>query len=78
MECFVLHGAVAPAEPSLRGRQDEQGGLMGIVQLKVKLKSEVPDLGGGEEKQSVTVCPQPPGELRQSKQQGQMRERDLL
>lgn len=60
---FVLCVAVTPAESSLKGRMDEQNGLMVIVQLKVKLKSEVPDLGGREEKQTVTVCPQPPGEL---------------
>lgn len=65
---------MAPAESSLNGRIDEQDGLMLIVQLKVKLKSEIPNLGRREEKQTMTVCPQPPGELWQSKQQGQMRE----
>lgn len=52
---FVLHVAVAPAEPSLRGRMDEQDGLVVIVRLKVQLKSEVPGLGGREEKQTATV-----------------------
>lgn len=75
---FVPHVATAPAESSLSGRMDERDGLMVSVQLKVQLKSEVPDLGGREEKQTVTVCPQPPGELWQSKQQGQMRERSFV
>ncbi|KAJ7411966.1 hypothetical protein BTVI_48090 [Pitangus sulphuratus] len=52
----------------------EQGGLMVIVQLKVKLKSEVPDLGGREGKQTVSVCPQLLGELRLSKEQGAAQE----
>ena len=78
MGYFVLRVAMTPAESSLNGRMDEQDGLMVIVQLEVKLKSEVPDLGGREEKQTVTVCPQPPGELWQSKQQGQMRERSFV
>lgn len=74
---FVLCVAVTPAESSLKGRVDEQDSLVLIVQLKVKLKSEVLDLGGREGKRTVTACPQLPGELWQSKQQGQ-RERDLL
>lgn len=75
---FVPHVAMVPAESSLSSRMDERDGLMVSVQLTVQLKSEVPDLGGREEKQTVTVCPQPPGELWQSKQQGQMRERSFV
>lgn len=54
----------------------EQGGLMVIVQLKVKLESEVPDFGRREGKQTMSMCPQLQGELQLSKEQGQMR--DLL
>lgn len=56
----------------------EQGGLVVIVQLKVKLESEVPDLGGREGKQTVSACPQLLGELWLSKEQGQMREKSFV
>lgn len=51
---------------------------MVTVQLKVKLESQVPDLGRREGKQAVSVCPQPLGELWLSKEQGQMRERSFV
>ena len=75
---FVPCVAVAPAESSLNGRMDEQDGLMVIVQLKGKLESEVPGLGGQEEKQTMTVCPRPAGKFCQSKWQGQIRERSFV
>lgn len=62
----------------LSSRMAELGGLMVIVQLKAKLESEVPDLGGREGKQTVSVCPQLLGELWLSKERGQMRERSFV
>lgn len=75
---FVLQVVVTLAEPSVSDRMAEQGGLVVIVQLKVKLRSEVQGLGGREGKQTLSVCPQLLGELWLSKEQGQMREKSFV